>query len=142
MAANIYPFYPQYAANSAPAWVTLTTANTAMDGTGTVTTLFTAASADGHFIPYLIVRPLGTNVASVIRVFINNGADPTVATNNALITEIGTFATTASNTTPQNGIIHSMPPGFILPSGYKINLTLGTAVAAGLKVIAIQGAFS
>ena len=80
MAANTMPIYTklgQISYNS----TTLTTANTAKDGTGTTQLIFTAG-ADGGRVERIRVRALGTNVATVLRIFINNGSAPTVAANN------------------------------------------------------------
>lgn len=119
------------------AWSTvITTANTAMDGTGTVLTCFTAG-ADGSFINRLAVRPLGTNVASALRVFINNGSTNATAANNALLVDITLPATTASNNTGLNPV--DVPLNIALPAGYKLNCTIGTSIAAGINVIALGG---
>ena len=58
-----------------------------MDGTGTVTTVFTAGS-NGSYVQRIVARPAGTNVASVLRVFINNGSASSTNTNNVLFTEV------------------------------------------------------
>lgn len=106
----------------------ITAANTAMDGTGTVNLVFTAGS-NGSFLSRLIVRALGTNVATVMRIFLNNGSTPTVAGNNALIAEINLPATTASNTTQQPDF--QIPLNMGIEPSYRIYATLGTTVAAG-----------
>jgi hypothetical protein len=54
----------------------LTAANTALDGTGATATVFTADAANGGRVEFIRAKPLGTNVATVASVFINNGADP------------------------------------------------------------------
>lgn len=119
-------------------WVnTITAANTAMDGTGTVNTIFTADATDGSFVNRITVRAMGTNVASVIRVFINNGSTNATASNNALIGDFTLTATTASNTTAIPPI--DIPINTAVPAGYKLNVTLGTAVAAGYAVSAQGG---
>ena len=66
------------------AWQTLTTANTAKDGTGTVALIFTADASNGGRVERVRAVPLGTNTASVLRIFINNGSDPTTAANNTI----------------------------------------------------------
>ena len=119
--------------------VALLTANTAMDGTGTVTTVFTADATNGGFVQRLRLKAAGTNVATVVRVFINNGSTNTTASNNALIDEMSLPATTASNSLA-NGLFE-IPLGFALPPGYKINITIGTTVAAGWVSCVIGGKF-
>src|SRR5262245_51311965 len=74
----------------------ITSANTAMDGTGTVVGVFTAG-ANGGYVRRLRIKALGTNVASVLRIFINNGSTNGTATNNVLFGELTLAASTASN---------------------------------------------
>ena len=141
MAANTAPIFSALGSIQwAPA--ALTAANTAKDGTGTVTTIATgnvAGNNAGNFMQKLIARPLGTNVASVLRVFINNGAVNTTAANNALIAEFTLPPTTLSEVSAQPDFV--LPLNFALPAGYKINCTLGTAVAAGYQVTAVGGQY-
>jgi hypothetical protein len=111
-------------------------ANTAMDGTGFVTTVFTAG-VNGSYVQRLIVRPVGSNVASVLRIFLNNGSSSATQANNVLIGELTLPLTSAS-------AVNALPPNeyamnFALPAGYKINVTLGTAIAAGVRVCVIGG---
>jgi hypothetical protein len=111
----------------------LKTANTAKDGTGTVLTVFTADGAgNGSYLQRIIARPAGSCVASVMRVFINNGSTNATIANNILIAEISLPATTLSEVASING--QEIPLNFILPAGYKINVTLGTSVSAGYFV--------
>jgi hypothetical protein len=127
MAANTNPISPIAPATS---WnpTAITAANTAMDGTGTVGTIFTAG-ANGSRVNRIRVEHLGTNVATVMRFFINNGSSNTIPGNNVLAAE----ATIASNTLSQvaASVAVDVPIGIVLKPGYKINYTIGTAVAAG-----------
>ncbi len=121
---------------------TLNAANTAKDGTGTVSTVATGNNAGnnaGNFVQKLIARSLGTNVATVLRVFINNGGVNTTAVNNSLIAELTLPATTLSEVAAQPDYI--LPLNFALPAGFKINATIGTAVAAGYQVSVIGGQY-
>lgn len=138
MAQNVQPIFPRVPSIQwTPA--ALTAANTAKDGTGAVATVFTAKAVDGSRLDYLKVRARGTNVATVMRVFINNGTDATVAANNTLFMERTIPATTLSETAELADNYISMD--ISLPAGYKINVTLGTAVAAGLSVTAVGGEY-
>jgi hypothetical protein len=122
-------------------WCSLTAANTALDGTGTVGTVFTSDATNGGRIERLRCMALGTNVASVARFFINNGSTNTTASNNVLIGEIALPATTAINTAPVTNVsqIYELPNNtidqtafpLVLPPGYKINVVIATAVSAG-----------
>lgn len=135
MAANTVPIFVNVPHNE---WgANVTAANTAMDGTGTVTTCFVADATDGSFVNKLIVRALGTCTASVIRVFMNNGSTNTTAGNNVLIADVSLAATTASNIAALNPI--EIPLNLVMKPGYKLNITLGTAVSAGYAVSAHGG---
>lgn len=138
MAANTIPIFP---VTPNVSWGNLAAANTAKDGTGTVTTVFTAGT-NGSKIDQIKVRALGTNVATVLRFFVNNGSSNATATNNSLIHEVTVAATTLSEVAAltDNDITITKNSGEVicpipyLPAGYKINCTIGTAVAAGLQV--------
>jgi hypothetical protein len=91
MAANTVPIYSK-AGQIEWAPAELKTANTAMDGTGTVAIIFTAG-ADGGRVERVRCKANGTNVATVLRLFINNGGDTTTAANNNLYAEKITFVT-------------------------------------------------
>ena len=135
MPGNIAPIFSKIAR---AAWVNgLTAANIAKDGTGTIDTVFSADATNGSYIQKLIIRPRGTNVASVIRVFLNNGLTNATAANNALIGEVGLPATTISEVGALAGL--ELPLNIPVPPGYKINVTLGTAVAGGYAVTAMGG---
>ncbi len=115
----------------------ITAANTAKDGTGTVDTVFTADATNGSYLQKLIARAKGTNVATVLRVFLNNGSTNATAANNVLIAEQTLPATTLSEVAALNG--YEIPINLPIPPGYKVNVTLGTAVAAGYAVAGCGG---
>lgn len=114
----------------------LKTANTAKDGTGTVLTIFTAG-ANGSFLDKLIARPAGTNTASVLRVFINNGSTQATLANNIMVAEFSLAAITLSEIAAQPDYVVSL--GIPIPAGYKVLVTLGTTVAAGYFVSVAGG---
>lgn len=137
------------AANTAPIFTLLgdiqwgttaiTTANTAKDGTGTVLTAFTADATNGGFVQKIRFRAAGTNVATVARVFINNGSTNATAGNNILFDEITLSATTLSEVASLP--VYELPLNFALPPGYKINVTIGTSVSAGYYVSVVGGKY-
>jgi hypothetical protein len=133
MPANFSPIFPL---TPQVAFTTITGSNTATDGTGTVNTIFTAGT-NGSRVDYIRCRALGTNVATVLRVFINSGSNAT-ATNNSLFEELSLPTTAASNTAEISGD-YDIALNLSLPAAYKINVVLGTAVAAGWKVTAVGG---
>lgn len=144
MAANTIPIYSK--AGKIEWTNALKTANTAKDGTGTVATIFTAG-ADGARVERIRIRALGTNVATVLRIFINNGGATSIPTNNVLYAEITVAATTVSevaallttNEFPSAADTTAFP--IVLPAGYKLTATVGTTIAAGLDVTAIGSSY-
>lgn len=138
MAANTKPIF-----SSAPdiQWgaTALATANTAKDGTGTMLTVFTADATNGGFVQRLIARPSGTAIATVLRVFINNGSTNATPANNILFAEYTLGAVTLSEVAAQPPT--EVPLNIALPLGYKINCTVGTTVAAGYFISVIGGKF-
>lgn len=133
MAANTTPIFP---ITPKVEWGTLTTANNVYDGTGTVVTLFTAGTNGGK-VDYIKARAKGTNVATVLRLFINNGSDTTVAGNNSLFMERALAATSASVTAETADWV--IPCNVTLPAGYKITAVLGTTVASGWQLTSVGG---
>ena len=137
------------AANTSPIWTllptvnwgttALTTANTAKDGTGTVLTVFTADATNGGWVSKIIARAAGTNVQTVLRVFLNNGSTNGTAANNILITEMVLAATTLSETTSLPP--YEIPLNFGIDPGFKINLTIGTTVASGYYCSCVGGKY-
>lgn len=136
MAANTAPIFSRTAQVE---WGTIDTANTAKDGTGTVVTVFTADATEGGRVERLKVRAKGTNVATALRVWINNGSTNATPANNTLFTEATIAATTLSEVAALAD--NEIPMNLALPAGYKINITIGTTVAAGLHVTAIGGKY-
>ena len=137
MAANTLPIYTKEPDIQWSPSI-LKTANTARDGTGTVLTAFTA-SADGAYLQKIRFRAIGTNVATVARVWINNGSDPATAANNILFEELTLPATTASEAAQLT--VQDIVLGFPLPAGYKLTVAVGTTVAAGYYVSVLGGKY-
>lgn len=139
MAANTAPIFGK--AVKTPFAATGLTANAAYDGTGaTVVTVMTAQVTDGTFVRRLMIKSLGTNVTTVLRIFLNNGLVNTLAANNSLIKELTLPATTASQTAALPD--YELPLNLLLQAGYKINVAIGTAVASGFTVTAECGDYA
>jgi hypothetical protein len=118
--------------------VKITSANTSLEPTSSLSLVFTAPST-GSFVRKLIVRHLGTNVATVLRVFRNNGSSEAVAANNCLIAEKTIAANTLSQTAESIGyeVFLNLP----LATTERLYCTIGTAVAAGVQVSVDAGDF-
>ena len=131
---------PIYTASGDTQWsVSATTANTTKDlSTGTIFTAFTA-SVTGGYVQRIRFKPLGTNVATVARVWINNGFSTATAANNTYWDDISLPATTVSEIAAQPTF--ELPLNIALPANYRIFVTLGTAVAAGYTITTIGGKY-
>jgi len=138
MAANTNPIFTR-AADVQWAGAAITAADTAKDGTGTVATVFAADAAEGGFVHKLVARALGTNVATVLRLFVNNGGSNATAANNVLFAEMTLPATTLSEVAAL--AVYELPLNIALPAGYKINCTIGTPVAAGYALSVCGGKY-
>jgi hypothetical protein len=146
MAANVQPIFSkvgdiQWGAADGNGGTAgpLKTANTAKDGTGTVLTVFTADATNGGWVEDIVVQPVGTNTASVLRVFINNGSTNATIANNTLIANASLPSTTLTEVAGMQVI--TIPIRRALPAGYKLNVTLGTTVAAGWQVTTFGGKY-
>ena len=121
MAQNTNPIFPLTPVNSWVSGAAATsgtpglTANTTKDlSSGTIYgPIFTGKAVDGSRLDFIKVRTLGTNVATVIRIWINNCYPTTTATNNALYLERTLLATSVSETAEN--------PDIILPLSFSCN---------------------
>lgn len=118
----------------------LQTANTTKDLTSGTIVLCATGATDGSYLERIVFRALGTNVATVARVWVNNGATTGTATNNRLIDEITLSATTVSEVASL--VAYELPLRFVLPSGYRIYCTVGTGVSAGYHVTVFGGEYT
>lgn len=128
---------PAYAATPKCGIGQVSVANTNRDGTGTLTTVFTAG-ANGSRIDAINIKAVGSTTAGMVRLFIHDG------TNARLLTEIPALAITPSSTAPAweaqlNGNSMSQVLPIILPSGYS--LRAATEKAETINVIAVGGDF-
>ena len=139
MSANIQPIYSKIADIQ---WSTeiVQSANTTTTLTsGTIYPIFTADTTNGGYVQRVRFRPLGSNVATVARIWINNGSITTTAENNSLWDEISFPIITVSQTAAQ--ATYELPLNFPLPPSYRLYITLGTVVAAGFDVTVIGGKY-
>lgn len=101
--------------------------------------VFTSDATNGSFIQKLRFKALGTNVATVARIYLNNGGSQALANNNAFIGEISLPATTAIATAATVDLEY--PLNIALNPGFQVLCGLGTAVAAGWVVTGIGGKY-
>lgn len=113
-----------------------TTANTTKTGTGAVNTIL-IAGPNGAYVEDIRVTPKGTNAATVLRVFLNNGGDNNTATNNVLMYELSCPASTVDETAAQTQQIILVEKA--IPANYRLLVTVGTTVTAGLAIVCTAG---
>lgn len=137
MAQNTSPIFPLTPVVS---WINAAglIANTTTDLTGgtNYNSNFTAG-LNGSRVDFVRCRSLGTNVATVIRIWLNNGSATSTAANNTQIMERTLTATTVSQTAELADIV--IPLNISVPAGYKLYYTFGTAVAAGYDCQVVAG---
>ena len=101
--------------------------------------VFTADPTYGSFLNRLRFKAIGTNTASVARIFINNGGLQTLVPNNTFYGEQDLPGTTAINTT--STVTLDYPMNLFLPPGFCIYVGVATTVAAGGDVTPIAGSY-
>jgi hypothetical protein len=114
------------------------TANTALDGTGTLYKAFTAG-ANGSYVQKIRFRPVGSPAATVCRVFISSSTT-TSATATWLYDEITLPAVTVSQTAASS--VFELPLNFALDPNYLLYVTFGTSTGSagtGYSVVTIAG---
>lgn len=144
MAANTAPIYSRVGSvsqdNGTGMNQLVTAAANDVTGAGANNSLFfTADPTNGSFIQRIRFKSGGTNVASVARIFINNGSANTTAANNEYYGDVSLPATTAIATAATIDIDY--PMGFAIDPGFRLFFGLGTAVAAGWVAVAICGKY-
>jgi hypothetical protein len=125
---------PQFVALPQSFAVSITTANTARDGTGTLALLATGAVAPGTRIDKIRVQASGTTTAGVIRYFLDDG------TTKRLLKERLVTAITPSATVAAFEDEWSIPDGIILPNA-SWSIKVGTHNAENFNVVASGGNF-
>lgn len=101
--------------------------------------VFTADATNGGFIQRLRFKAIGTNTASVARIYINNGTTVGTATNNSFYGELSLPGTTAINTAATVDLDY--PMNFAINAGFTIYVGVATTVAAGWVVTAVGGKY-
>ena len=143
MPANTSPIYSIVGATDSVAannsgLVVGPTANTALDGSGTLVKAFTAG-ANGSYVQKVRFRPVGSPAATVCRVFISSSTS-TSATNSWLYDEITLPAVTLSQTAATS--VFELPINVALDPNYLLYVTFGTSTGAagtGYSIVTIAG---
>jgi hypothetical protein len=114
------------------------TANTALDGSGTLYKAFTAGT-NGSYVQKMRFRPVGSPAATVCRIFISSSTT-TSATATWLYDEITLPSTTLSQTAATS--VFEIPLNFALDPSYLLYVTFGTSTGStgtGYSIVTIAG---
>jgi hypothetical protein len=119
----------------------ITSAANDFTGAGANNALVFTAGASGSLVKRLRFKAAGTNVATVARIFVNNGSANTTAANNCYLDDLQLSASTSSATAPTGSTFDYVFPdgGLLLENGFRIYVGLATAVSAGWVVTPIAG---
>jgi len=147
MAANTTPIFtnvPDHSNNAGTGFYSGTSIGTAAanDYTGIDTDyqlVFTADATDGSYVERIRFVSRGTNIATVARIFLNNGSAVGTATNNQMYGQQSLPATTAIDTAATVEIDY--PMRIALAAGERIYVGCATAVAAGWSVVVVGGRY-
>lgn len=126
---------PAYANVPKVGMVSISTANTARDGTGTIGTVFTAGT-NGSRIDRIVVEATGTTTAGIVRLFIHNGTTAFLYDEVAVTAITPSGTTAAFQATKQAVSTPTMYP-LVLPNGYSLKASTNNAET--FNVIAIGG---
>jgi hypothetical protein len=116
----------QYASTVRTAQATVSVANTARNGTGTIVTVFTAG-ASGSRIDDIYITATGTATAGVVRLFLNDG------TNTYLWKENLVTATTPSTTVAVFQAV-LLNQALVLQSGWSLRASTNNAETFNIQV--------
>lgn len=122
---------PQFIATPKNGTTQIDTANTNLDGTGTLGTVYTAGSNGGR-VDQLRIQSVATTTAGMVRLFLYDGSS-----NTRLIREINVPAVTPSGTVPAWGVNVEFEDGLVLQSGYV--LKAATHTGDDFNVIVTRG---
>lgn len=100
---------------------------------------FTADATNGSFCQRIRLKSLGTNIATVVRIFINNGNTNTTASNNAFYGELSLPAVTAINTAATVDLDY--PMNVALNPAFRIFAGIATTVTAGWIAMGVGGKY-
>jgi len=114
------------------------TANSGLDGTGTLYKAFTAGT-NGSYVQKVRFRPVGSPAATVCRVFISSSTT-TSATATWLYDEITLPAVSLSQTSATS--VFELPINVALDPSYLLYVTFGTSTGSsgtGYSIVTIAG---
>lgn len=120
----------------------ITAANTGTDGTGSnIVTFMTAVFMT--YVDLVRIHPLGNNVATLLRIWVGNSADLTIASNNSLLYELEIPAISGWSGSGLLALPKYVwrPEALCIPPSHVLRASLSVAVSAGIMLIPGAGAF-
>ena len=115
--------------------VTVSTANTGRDGTGTIPTVFTAGGS-GSKINEVVLKATGDPADSVVTLFLHDGST------HFLFDEVDLGDPAAASTTVTGYRLSRAYDNLVLPSGWSLRAAITVALTAGvINVVALGGDF-
>lgn len=106
----------------------VTVANTGLDGTGTLVTVWTPG-ANGSLLSKIIVKVPGTSVADMIRLFLSDGA------NTRLYQEIPVSAVTPSSTVASFRTEYIPTTPEVFPTGWTLRASTNGGQTTNIEVL-------
>lgn len=137
MAANTNPIYGRTIDVQVGGAVLGPTAVTLQDGSGATPIIFMADATEGGFVDEIRLKPVGSPIATVARVFFCTSTvaagsftpgTTNTAANTSMIAELNLAAVTSSAVNAQNDI--AIPIRKALPAGTKLLLGFGTSTGS------------
>jgi hypothetical protein len=126
---------PQFITTAKIGAVTVSVANTARDGTGTIATVFTAGSS-GSKINEIVLKATGDPADSVVTLFLHDGSTY------FLFDEVDLGDPAAASTTVASYRVSRTYSNLVLPSGWSLRAAITVALTAGvINAIALGGDF-
>lgn len=126
---------PQYVNTPKIGVASVSTANSARDGTGTVPTVFTAGSS-GSRVEEIRIKATGDPADSIVTIFLHDGS------NFFLFDEFDLGNPAAASTTVEAYVASRTYDNLVLPTGWSIRAAITVALTAGvINVFAFGGDF-
>lgn len=123
---------PQFTATPKIGVASVSTANTARDGTGTTAVVFTAGSS-GSRVEEIVVKATGDPADSIVTIFLHDGS------NFWLRDEFDLGNPAAASTTVEGYIASRTYANLVLPSGWSIRAAITVALTSGVVNVFAHG---
>ena len=123
---------PEFVKTPRIATVNVSSANTAIDGTGTITELI-AGAAGGTRVLEIVAKAAATSAAANINIFLTTDGGTTYR----LYDTISVTAVTTGDTTPTSRVRTTYPNLVLASSSHRVGIT--TTIAQSTNVIALGG---